>query len=480
MFTILLYLVYFTSTIFSINREEFISDSEFHSKLDVEAYRTRVIRDEFSQSWDKYRKVAMGADEIGPMDGKMINNTWNGWGVTLVDSLDTLWLMGLKKEFKEAVEVVSHSDYKRGAQKLSFFEITIRYLGGLISAYDLSGEKILLDKAKDLADAMLNDFSSPSGLPYVTFDFRTGKPVKDTFASLANVGTCQLEFTRLSLITGDNKYRQIANNVYDVLDRKKKDRGLYNMEVNVETGDYSTNAFGLGGGADSFFEYLIKLYIMLGPQDKVRNKYLRMFDDSMVKMKEKLLTTCYKGHQCLGHTGNDNKLIPEMHHLEFFIPGMLLLGNDHLPDKGLKKIALDLLETYSIIPELSETNLAPENTKFSNLEIEFINPANFLRPELSESLYYAYLYTGDKKYQDRSWNLFLAFQKFSKSKFGFTEYKDVNSREKSENQENVMQSFFYAETFKYLYLIQAPKNTLNLNDWVFNTEAHPFKISKSS
>ncbi|KAI9291687.1 seven-hairpin glycosidase [Neoconidiobolus thromboides FSU 785] len=327
---------------------------------------------------------------------------------------------------------------------------------------------------------MLPAFNSPSGYPYVTFDFETGKPVKDPYGSLANVGTCQLEFTRLSLLTGDNKYRQAALKVFDTLDKNKAGKGLYYNEVNIQTGKYASTSFSLGAGADSFFEYLIKLYIMLGPKDTTRNKYLTMFDDSMTVMKQKLLTKCYKNRLCLGHTDSSGRLINEMHHLEFFIPAMLLLGNEHLPSKGLKPIALDLLETYSAIPQLTVTGLAPENTRFSNTsEIQVASRQNYLRPELVESLFYGYRNTEDKKYQDRSYALFKAFQTYSKTNYGFAEYMDVNSKDKQQQQHDVMGSFFYAEAMKYMYLIHAPKNTFDFSKWVFNTEAHPFKISNA-
>ncbi|KAI0244066.1 hypothetical protein L0F63_002597 [Massospora cicadina] len=420
------------------------------------------IRNHFVFTWMNYKNRAMGADELRPINGTPDVDVWGGWGVTLIDALDTLLLMDLHSEFTDAVAVISKLNFKKGTMATSFFEVTIRNLGGLISAYELSNEPILLAKAKELADVLMLDFSSPSGLPYTNFDFKSNQPVREAYASLANVGSCQLEFTRLSQLTGDPKYRTAALRVYEVLDQNKPGKGLYYADLDVNTGQYTSTQLTYGAIGDSFYEYLIKLYIMLGP--RTGSKYLRMFDESMSQFK-RLLRPCYDHRLCLGFNDRNGIFQHVIQHLNFFVPGMLLLADTHLPGRNLSSIALDLLETYSYIPQLASTGLAPETVSFSShSRFRIQSKLNILRPELIESLFYAYRATKNRIYQDRAWHLFKAFTDYSLTNYGFAEYGDVTDRTKSDQQRNFMPSFFLAETLKYLYLIFAPDHKLDLNN----------------
>lgn len=121
--------------------------------------RRDKIRDAMLFVWNSYRQYAWGQDELKPVS-KTGSQNWGGMGVTLVDSLDTLWLMGLHKEFDEAKKWVQTSLTFDHAGAVSVFETTIRELGGLLSAYDLSGDKVFLDKAKLLGDRLMPAFAS--------------------------------------------------------------------------------------------------------------------------------------------------------------------------------------------------------------------------------------------------------------------------------------------------------------------------------
>lgn len=114
-------------------------------------------------AWRGYEKYAFGHDEIRPCTNAT-NDSWNGWGVTLVDGLDTMYLMDMKEEFERARDFVATLNFKKD-YGVSFFETTIRYLGGFLSAYTLSQEKVFLDKAVELADALLPAFDTPTGIP---------------------------------------------------------------------------------------------------------------------------------------------------------------------------------------------------------------------------------------------------------------------------------------------------------------------------
>ena len=126
-----------------------------------------IIKKAFSFSWAGYKKKAWTQDELTPVSGKF-RNPFNAWGATLVDSLDTLWMMGLKDEFEEAVEAVKNIDFTTSPRNdIPLFETVIRYLGGLIAAYDVSGgaHRVLLDKAVELADILMGAFDTPNRMP---------------------------------------------------------------------------------------------------------------------------------------------------------------------------------------------------------------------------------------------------------------------------------------------------------------------------
>lgn len=187
----------------------------------IREQRRKAVKDGFLHAWNGYRKHAWGHDEVLPVTGGS-RNVFNGWGATIIDSLDTMVIMGLNKEFDEALEWVKteFSMTKEPTVQLQFFETVIRYLGGLLSSFDLTGEQILLDKAKELGDYMLNAFGDEGDI-YRTFPNSRVTTAKDMNLYslsggrfvLAEVGTIQVEFTRLSKLTGNPLYEQKVRTV---------------------------------------------------------------------------------------------------------------------------------------------------------------------------------------------------------------------------------------------------------------------------
>lgn len=128
-----------------------------------------AVKNSFKHSWNGYKKNAWLQDEVQPLSGGY-KNGFGGWGATLVDSLDTLWIMDMKQGFEQAVDALKHLDFTMSpSQSISVFETTIRYVGGLLSAYDLSEERypILLEKAIQLGDMLYASFDTPNNMPVV-------------------------------------------------------------------------------------------------------------------------------------------------------------------------------------------------------------------------------------------------------------------------------------------------------------------------
>ncbi|KAH7192385.1 glycosyl hydrolase family 47-domain-containing protein [Fusarium flagelliforme] len=197
---------------------------------DVQTSTTRLdrlgrVKSEIARAWSGYRKSAFMHDELSPASMKY-RDTFCGWGATLVDSLDTLWIAGMRDEFDEAAKAVAKIDFTyTDRNDIPVFETTIRYLGGLIGAYDVSGGsngqyKILLDKAVELAEILMGVFDTPNRMPLLYYRWRepyASQPHRAGTVGIAELGTLSLEFTRLAQLTGTAKYYDAIDRITDAL-----------------------------------------------------------------------------------------------------------------------------------------------------------------------------------------------------------------------------------------------------------------------
>ena len=261
-------------------------------RLRMDKQRSEVKR-AFQKCWKSYRKYAWINDELTPLSGKG-KDPFGGWRATLVDSLDTLWIMGLEKEFHEAVEAVAGIDFaKTESTSANVFETTIRYLGGLLSAYDLSNEEVLLLKATEIGDLLYTGFDTPNHLPGFWLDFekaKHGKLSADNSIPLASPCSLSLEFTRLSQLTGNNKYYDAINRIALLMETAQNSTripGLWPVYLNFESIDLvHNNYFSLGGNSDSAYEYIPKMHHLLAGLD---TKYAPMAQTALEAIKNNML-----------------------------------------------------------------------------------------------------------------------------------------------------------------------------------------------
>ncbi|CAN6573799.1 unnamed protein product [Malus baccata var. baccata] len=453
-------------------------DGEKEVGLDpIDIQRREKVKEAMIHAWSSYEKYAWGQDELQPQSKNGVNS-FGGLGATLVDSLDTLYIMGLHEQFQKAREWVATSlDFDKDYEA-SVFETTIRVVGGLLSAYDLSEDKLFLDKAREIADRLLPAWDTPSGIPYNIINLAHGKPHNPSWTGgesiLADSGTEQVEFIALSQRTGDPKYQQKAENVIVALNKTFPDDGLLPIYIDPERGrsGYSTITFGAMG--DSFYEYLLKVWI-LGNKTSAVKPYRDMWEKSMKGLLSLIRRTTPSSFAYLCEK-NGNTITNKMDELACFAPGMLALGSSgYGPDESKQFLSLaeELAWTCYNFYQSTPTKLAGENYFFHDGQDLSVGTSwNILRPETIESLFYLWRLTGNKTYQEWGWNIFQAFEKNSRIESGYVGLKDVNTGDK----DNMMQSFFLAETLKYLYLLFSPSSVISLDEWVFNTEAHPIKI----
>ncbi|CAD6259696.1 unnamed protein product [Miscanthus lutarioriparius] len=439
--------------------------------------RREKVKEAMLHAWNSYVKYAWGMDELQPQSKNGINS-FGGLGATLVDSLDTLYIMGLKDEFQKARDWVAESlDFDKDYDA-SVFETTIRVVGGLLSAYDLSGDKVFLDKAKDITDRLLPAWDTTSGIPYNRINLAHGRAHNHGWTNgdsiLADSGTEQLEFIALSQRTGDPKYQQKAENVITQLQKIYPSDGLLPIYINPHSGtaSYSTITFGAMG--DSFYEYLLKVWVQGNKTEHVKH-YRQMWETSMEGLLSLTKKTTPSNYYYICEK-NGGSLSDKMDELACFAPGMLALGaSGYGPEKSeqIMNLAKELARTCYNFYQTTPTKLAGENYFFHiGQDMSVGTSWNILRPETVESLMYLWRLTGNKTYQDWGWDIFQAFEKNSRIESGYVGLRDVNTGEK----DNMMQSFFLAETLKYLYLLFSPPSVISFDEWVFNTEAHPLRI----
>ncbi|CZT09695.1 related to class I alpha-mannosidase [Rhynchosporium agropyri] len=199
--------------------------------------RQLKVKEAFKKAWTGYRSKAWLHDELTPVTGSF-KDPFCGWAATLVDSLDTLWIMGLHNEFEEAAKAVNSIDFTISPREdIPMFETTIRYLGGLVAAYDVSGAKYknLLDKAVELAEILMGAFDTPNRMPVLYYHWMpayASQPARaSTRSNLAELGSLSMEFTRLSQLTKDPKYydavARVTNALADLQNRGTKLDGVF-------------------------------------------------------------------------------------------------------------------------------------------------------------------------------------------------------------------------------------------------------------
>nr|GME16620.1 mannosyl-oligosaccharide 1,2-alpha-mannosidase MNS1-like isoform X1 [Ipomoea batatas] len=443
----------------------------------LDAERREKVKDAMRHAWSSYEKYAWGHDELQPQSKNGVDS-FGGLGATLIDALDTLYIMGMDEEFQKAKEWVASSlDFNKNYDA-SVFETTIRVVGGLLSAYDLSGDNLFLEKAQDIADRLLPAWNTPTGIPYNIINLAHGNPHNPGWTGgesiLADSGTEQLEFIALSQRTGDPKYQQKVENVILELNKTFPDDGLLPIYINPHSGSKSYSTITFGAMGDSFYEYLLKVWVQGNKTEAVRH-YRKMWETSMKGLQSLVRRTTPSSFTYLCEKMGSS-FTDKMDELACFAPGMLALGSSgYGPGDSQKFLSLaeELAWTCYNFYQSTPTKLAGENYFFSNGQDMSVGTSwNILRPETVESLFYLWRITGNKTYQEWGWNIFQAFEKNSRVESGYVGLKDVNTGVK----DNMMQSFFLAETLKYLYLLFSPPSVIPLDQWVFNTEAHPLKI----
>ena len=416
------------------------------------------VRNEFLHSWNSYKNYAWGHDELKPL-----SKSYRDWHsvslyMTPVDALDTMYLMGLTEEADKTREFIAanlsfdHDIYVKN------FEIVIRILGGLLSSYQMTGDKRLLVKAEDLGLRLLHVFDSPTGLPYMYINLKTGA-VRGAETNPAEIGTLLIEFGTLSKLTGNPRFYQKAKNALLELYNRRSTIGLVGSTINVETGQWLNKNSHISGGIDSYYEYLLKCGLLFDDKD-----CHTMWKESVAALNKYLAdqrpTGLWYGTVDM-ETGK--RIATKFGALDAFFPGMLALSGDFTRAKALQDSSYTMWTKFGI---------EPEEIDYSTMKITYDGYP--LRPEIMESAYYLYYFKNDPVYLKMGKTFLKSLKKYCRTRAGYAALSSVQTKEKKDS----MESFFLAETLKYLYLLFSPRETVDLSKVVFNTEAHPIRKIK--
>lgn len=489
--------------------------------------RLAAVKESFVHSWGGYKEYAWKQDELAPLRGGH-STTFGGWGATLVDSLDTLWMMGLKEDYEAAIKAVEEIDFSTARlEQLNVFETTIRYLGGFLGAYDLSGGKhtILLKKAKEVGDLLYGAFDTPNRMPVTRWKWEEAKKgVKQEAhesSLVAEVGSLTLEFTRLAQLTGDVKFFDAIQRITDVLDQQQNQTalpGLWPVMMDAKLGKFTDVGFTLGGMADSTYEYLPKQHLLLGG---LTEQYRKMYETTMNPVQKHIFfrpmtpdnaDILFSGSVRVNEDADLIVADYKAQHLGCFTGGMVGIGakifdraddlktarqlvdgciwaynhtqNGIMPEifamvpckddeckwdeqKWLKAVATRYEKNDRITEGMSDEEKGRWVAEDQRLPKGFtsINDRRYiLRPEAIESVFIFYRMTGEKKYQDAAWRMFTAIENCTRTDIANAAIDDVTAKRPVRDER--MESFWLAETLKYFYAIFADPEVLSLDDYV--------------
>lgn len=459
-----------------VQRDAYAMNAPMHMARDEQLAFAQTVKDMFYHAYRGYLAHAFPKDDLAPLSCRGADFELGKLPMlTLIDTLDTLALLDDAIEFRRAVSlVVERANFDLDTH-VSVFETTIRVLGGLLSSHMLAADSKraifpkgeykgeLLALAQDVADRLMPAFDTPTGIPFGTVNLRYGVPKKETpIASTAGAGSLSLEFTMLSVLTGNPKYAVAARGAVRALFDRRSPLGLLGKHINTRTGDWTETSSGPGSNSDSFYEYLLKMYMLFGDREA-----LEMFGTVYPAVLEHNLhgdwyadVSMWTG--CRTHQGN--QLITES--LATFWPGMQV-GAGHLHSAANSMNAMyRVWREYGFFPEQFDVrDWRPVRGGGGGARYP-------LRPELIESTFYMHEATNDSSWLRAGAHFVHSLQKYAKTDCGYASIADVERKQ----QEDYMPSFFLSETCKYLYLLFNTTHFVREGGYVMTTEAHPFPL----
>ncbi|WP_241215090.1 glycoside hydrolase family 47 protein [Sphingomonas sp. S-NIH.Pt15_0812] len=417
------------------------------------------VKAQMAWSWDCYRDRAWGKDEIKPVSGAFSSFPLqtHHLGLSLIEALDTLWVMGLDSRFGDGVEwVKTHFDADVDGE-VSVFETSIRLVGGLLSAHLACGDAVLLAKARDLADRLLPAFATPTGMPYRFINLRTGMP-REAVTSPADIATYLPEWGTLSRLTGDPRYAAAARKAMTAVFERRSPLDLVATKIDVLSGAWRSRTATIGSYCDSFFEYLWDSWQLFGDAD-----CKRMYDvctAAILKHQQ-----VWKDHQ-LWFADVDFEtgavISTEQDELASFYGGLLGQG-------GALRLGAAYTESWAKVQ--ARYGILPEGYDYATSQSTQVT--NALRPELADAAFTLWLIDRQPRWREIGRLHFEAMKRWNKATYGYTDLVDVTAMPK--RQADHCPGYWWSEQMKYYYLLFADTARFDYSNNYLTTEGNILK-----
>ncbi|KAG0470866.1 hypothetical protein HPP92_017566 [Vanilla planifolia] len=446
-------------------------------------YMKEKVRKMFYHAYDNYMAYAFPHDELKPLSSTYTDSlselgnlklehlpqNYHGSALTLIESLTSLAVLGNNTEFEKGILWLADNLTFEVDARVSLFECNIRVLGGLLSAHVLATDSSsilerstyknqLLVLAEDLGKRFLRAFDTPTGLPYAWINLKYGVMENETTeTSTSGCGSLILEMGALSRLTGNYQYENAALHALRRLWSMRSSLNLLGTTLDVITGKWIEYSSGIGAGVDSFYEYLLKAYILFGSDE-----FWDMFHSAYLAVQK------YFRHGPWYHEADmrsGKATYWQLTSLQAFWPGLQILVGDVAAANVSHREFYDIWRRFGVLPErylLDRDMLHPTERYYP------------LRPELAESTFYLYEATKDPWYMEVGESIVDSLNRYTKVKGGFASIRDVTTMQPEDHQH----SFFLSETCKYLYLLYDDTFLAGRN-YIFTTEGHPLPIRSS-
>ena len=408
-------------------------------------------------AWRNYREHAWGKDQIKPISGKFESFPLqdNHLGLSLIEALDTLWIMGLDEEFRDGVDWLKSNLHFDVDGEVSVFETSIRLVGGLLSAYHACGDAMLLAKARDLADRLMPSFAaSPIGIPHRYINLKTGA-LRGQETNPAETGTFIAEFGFLSRATGDARYSAAAKRALVSMFERRSKIGLLADRIDCMTGEWKSRRATIGPPSDSYYEYLWDGWDLLGDQDCLR--MYRTCTEAILKDQQ-----VWRGGK-LWFANVDfesgKSLDSEQDELGSFYGGLLAQGGNAAIGRAHTRSWARLQSRYGVLPE---------SVDFTDLRA--LSKRNDLRPELADAAFNHWLLDGREEWRHIVRDHYLAMKHWNKAQYGYADLADVTVTPKM--QSDHCPGYWWSEQMKYYYLIFAKTTRVDLRRLYLSTEGN--------
>jgi hypothetical protein len=413
------------------------------------------VKKETQRTWQAYQKYAWGYDVLLPLSKSAENWYEKPLYISPIDAYSTLKVMGLDAEAARIERYVADSISFDKDIYVKVFEVNIRVLGGLLAMYQYTGNEKILAQAKDFGDRLLSAFGSATGMPYYWVNLKTGAVKGDTI-NVAEAGTYPFEMGILSYYTRNPAYYQAAKKATMAVFNRRSKLDLVGEVINVETGEWIDKTSHICACIDSYYEYMYKTWVMFGDPDikTIWDESILAINKYLPEEKDSLL---WYGRVNMD-TGERTSSVITLY--DAFFPAILALSGDVERAERLHKTWDQLWNKYGLEPMAYDYSIG-----------KITYPLYDLNPEIIESAFYLYHFSGKELYRNRAKKYWEDIKQYCRTDVAFTAIENVETKEKRD----YMATYFLAETLKYFYLVFLDNPDVNPTDYVFSTEAHNFK-----